>query len=187
MEPCTETIERELYRRGFATLGVDLVPKEAPRAPTELHESCWDLALLCHHLDIVMGWAAHNPIVRRLPIGLVGCLSAGAAVSIVASRRNEFLRAIVMCSGTLEGALPFLQFVHAPMMLIVGARDGALIESTRTASRALRVTNRLEIVHGADRWFEEPGRANVVATLAADWLAGFLRNTPHGSSILTFS
>jgi len=59
--------------------------------------------------------------------------------------------------------------VRAPTLLIVGGRDGPVIEMNREALQQLRCEKRLEIVPGATHLFEEPGALEMVAGLAERW------------------
>jgi len=62
-----------------------------------------------------------------------------------------------------------LEEVKAPTLLLVGGLDTVVIELNRAAYALLRCEKRLEIVPGASHLFEEPGKLEVVASLARDW------------------
>jgi putative phosphoribosyl transferase len=59
--------------------------------------------------------------------------------------------------------------VTAPTLLIVGGRDGPVLEVNREAQAALRCPNELVVVPGATHLFEEAGALERVADLARDW------------------
>lgn len=59
--------------------------------------------------------------------------------------------------------------VKTPTLLVVGANGEPVIEMNRAAAEKLRAENRLEIVPGATHLFEESGKLEEVAHLAADW------------------
>jgi len=54
-------------------------------------------------------------------------------------------------------------------LLIVGGLDGPVIGMNREAAAQLTCEHRVEIVPGATHLFEEPGKLEVVARLAAGW------------------
>jgi alpha-beta hydrolase superfamily lysophospholipase len=66
--------------------------------------------------------------------------------------------------------------VKAPTLLIVGGNDTAVIEMNKEAMKHLRAVNKLEIVPGATHLFEEPGKLEEVARLAAEWFGKYLKH-----------
>jgi hypothetical protein len=67
-----------------------------------------------------------------------------------------------------------LPAVQAPTLLIVGGRDGPVIEVNQSALLQLRCEKAPEIVPGATHLFEEPGTLDVAAGLAAAWFTRHL-------------
>jgi pimeloyl-ACP methyl ester carboxylesterase len=65
--------------------------------------------------------------------------------------------------------------VVSPTLLIVGELDDVVIRLNEEALRALRCVKELTIVPGATHLFEEPGKLEEVARLAADWFQRHLR------------
>jgi putative phosphoribosyl transferase len=68
--------------------------------------------------------------------------------------------------------------VKAPVLLIVGGDDVGVIELNEQAYAALASEKRLEIVPGATHLFEEPGKLEAVAHLAAQWFTQHLAGAP---------
>jgi dipeptidyl aminopeptidase/acylaminoacyl peptidase len=66
-------------------------------------------------------------------------------------------------------AMPALDRVESPTLLIVGGCDDVVIELNRQAYEKLKVEKHLAIVEGATHLFEEPGTLQEVARLAAAW------------------
>jgi pimeloyl-ACP methyl ester carboxylesterase len=64
--------------------------------------------------------------------------------------------------------------VAAPTLLIVGGNDVPVIGMNREALERLRAEKELKIVPGATHLFEEPGKLEEVAQLAAGWLTRHL-------------
>ena len=53
--------------------------------------------------------------------------------------------------------------------MIVGGRDGPVIDMNEEAARQMACPHRIEIVPGATHLFEEPGTLDEVIGLAGDW------------------
>jgi putative phosphoribosyl transferase len=64
--------------------------------------------------------------------------------------------------------------VVAPVLLIVGGADTAVLELNREAQQHLRCDSELAVVPRATHLFEEPGALDRVARLAIDWFAQHL-------------
>ena len=56
-----------------------------------------------------------------------------------------------------------------PVLLIVGGDDDVVIDLNRKALADLRCDKELQIIPGATHLFEEPGKLEIVADMAADW------------------
>jgi pimeloyl-ACP methyl ester carboxylesterase len=67
--------------------------------------------------------------------------------------------------------------VAAPTLLIVGGDDVPVIGMNREALERLRAEKELKIVPGASHLFEEPGKLEEVAQLAAGWFTRHLGAT----------
>ena len=77
-----------------------------------------------------------------------------------------------------------MQRVQAPTLLIVGGNDVPVIDMNKQALNEMRILKdnndnenkrkRLVIVPGATHLFEEPGKLEEVARLAAEWFAIYL-------------
>ena len=64
--------------------------------------------------------------------------------------------------------------VTAPTLLIIGGEDELVIGMNREAMEQLPAEKKLEVVPGATHLFEEPGKLEEVARLAAGWFAQHL-------------
>jgi pimeloyl-ACP methyl ester carboxylesterase len=65
--------------------------------------------------------------------------------------------------------------VKAPTLLLVGSLDGPVIAMNQEAFAQLRCVKELQIIPGATHLFEEPGRLEMVASLAAAWFQKYLQ------------
>ena len=68
-----------------------------------------------------------------------------------------------------------LSRVRAPTLLIVGSCDTPVIEINQAAMDELRAEKDMVIVPAASHLFEEPGKLEEVARLAANWFSRYLR------------
>ena len=59
--------------------------------------------------------------------------------------------------------------VEAPTLLIVGGDDAHVIDLNRAAEQRMTAPTTIEIVPGAGHLFQEPGKLDIVADLAADF------------------
>lgn len=97
--------------------------------------------------------------------------STGAAAALrAAAKLGHEVFAVVSRGGRPDLTGASLADVRAPTLLIVGGRDGTVLELNRQAYDELRCEKSLEVVPGATHLFEEPGKLEEVARLSAEWL-----------------
>jgi putative phosphoribosyl transferase len=169
--PRNRFVAEELNRAGLATLLLDLLTEQEAGDRANV----FDTALLAERLHDATDWV--REWLRDLPVGYFGASTGAAAALLAAADPNCPVRAIVSRGGRPDLAAPRLPEVAAPTLLIVGGRDGTVLDLNRQAQAMLRCENRLDVVPGATHLFEEPGALEKVAELAADWFAAHLRDT----------
>ncbi len=154
---------------GFATLLFDLLTTDEERRDEITGELRFDIPFLAERLRQVIRWVREQRDLSALPLGLFGA-STGAAAALVAGAGDAAVRAIVSRGGRPDLAGDALERVTAPTLLIVGSLDTPVVGMNRTAFDRLGSKDKeLVIVAGATHLFEEPGRIEEVARLAADW------------------
>jgi putative phosphoribosyl transferase len=111
-----------------------------------------------------------------LRVGYFGSSTGGGAALVAAAELNDSIGAVVSRGGRpdLAGS-DALQRVKSPTLLIVGGLDEPVIKMNEEAYAWLRCEKELKIVLGASHLFEEPGKLEEVARLAAEWFERFLR------------
>ena len=139
----------------------------------------FDIPLLAGRVANVADWTSNDPDLAPLPLGLFGASTGAAAALWAAADLGDRVRAVVSRGGRPDLAAPRLAAVHAPVLLIVGGRDEAVLALNREAQQALGAQAELVVVPGATHLFEEPGALEAVARLAAEWLGG---GSPAGSA-----
>ena len=177
------TRNREVAQRlndaGLATLLFDLLTADEETIDAHTAQLRFDIPLLAGRLTGTVDWLAARPDLATLPLGLFGASTGAAAALITAAERPQRVAAVVSRGGRPDLALPVLERVRAPTLLIVGGHDHEVLALNREALAALTCEKALAIVPGATHLFEEPGALEQVAQLAGDW---FLRHLPPAAA-----
>lgn len=167
--PRNRTVAQSLLRMGFAVVLPDLADRDE-----KMHDrSCFKdpdyVERIAERLTVLIDWLGNYPKTHRLKIGLFGARTGAAAAMIAATRRPDAVCAVISRGGTLNLCEKFLSQVMAPTLMIVGGRDGDLADRSREACRAMRRKPMLELIHGANELFEEPGMIEKVASMSCLW------------------
>ena len=100
--------------------------------------------------------------------------STGAASALQAAANLKWVGAVVSRGGRPDLAMRFVERVEAPTLLIVGGFDTVVLELNQKVLQRLHCPKELVVVEGATHLFEEPGKLNKVAELAAEWFEKYL-------------
>ncbi len=161
-------VAQALQESGFATLLLDLLTENEEQVDLRTRQLRFDIELLATRVSTAVEQIRKRDPVRGLPVGLFGA-STGAAAALVATARDESIRAVVSRGGRPDLAGAALLQVQAPTLLIVGSLDEHVLDLNRQAGLQLAGPSRIEVVEGATHLFEEPGALEEVARLAAGW------------------
>ena len=172
--PRNRYVAQALREGGLATLLMDLLTITEEREDALTARLRFDITFLAGRLVGAIDWLARYPVTSRLRIGLFGASTGAGAALVAAAERPETVGAVVSRGGRPDLALPVLERVHAPTLLIVGGLDYPVIGMNREALDHLQAERRLDIVPGATHLFEEPGTLEEVARLARDWFTRHL-------------
>ena len=169
--PRNRYVAEQLQERGMATLLLDLLTERED----QVYETRFDIDLLSRRLQEVAQWAMKDPATKSLPTGLFGASTGAASALRVAAGLGESIRAVVSRGGRpdLTGSRA-LSKVKAPTLFLVGGLDFGVIELNQAAFEELACIKQLKIVRGATHLFEEPGKLEEVALLAAMWFEEYL-------------
>jgi pimeloyl-ACP methyl ester carboxylesterase len=171
--PRNRYVAQALNEGGLGTLLIDLLTAAEEREDARTGRLRFDIALLAARVVGASDWLARNTATAHLPIGYSGASTGAAAALVAAAERPDDVRAVVSRGGRPELAIPALNRVQAPTLLIVGGEDVPVID--REALKHLEVEKRLEIIPGATHLFEEPGTLEEVARLAREWFQEHLK------------
>lgn len=164
-----------LQQAGFATLLFDLLTDREEQVDRLTRQHRFDIPLLALRMRDATLWAAAHPALRDAAVGLFGASTGSAAALIAAARLGKCVAAVVSRGGRPDLAGPaVLDAVTAPVLLVVGGDDTAVIELNRQAFGYLRCEKDLMIVPRTGHLFEEPGALEKVQSLAANWFAQHL-------------
>lgn len=172
--PRNQYVARVIRESGVGTLLFDLLTPEEERIDNFTREFRFDIDLLARRLIGSTKWLEGHAEARRLCPGYFGSSTGGAAALIAAAELAEIVGAVVSRGGRPDLAGDALHRVKAPTLLIVGGLDGPVITMNKDAYAQLRCVKELTIVPGATHLFEEPGKLEEVASLAAKWFVKHL-------------
>jgi predicted phosphoribosyltransferase len=171
LSPRNRLVADILQRANIGTLLFDLLTAEED----EIYENRFDIPRQARRLVAATAWLRDRPEAAGLGVGYFGASTGAAAALIAASEAGRTIRAVVSRGGRPDLALPVLDRVTAPTLLIVGGWDTAVIALNRKAYDRLAGVKELTIIPGATHLFEEPGTLEEAARQAAGWFARHLR------------
>lgn len=170
--PRNAGVARTLQEAGIGTLLFDLLTEEEDL----IYRNRFNIDLIAERLIRATGWLMEKPDTKDLVAGYFGASTGAAAALKAAAALAPTIRAVVSRGGRPDLAAESLPRVAAPTLLIVGERDGIVLELNREAYAKLACPKRIEIIPGASHLFEEPGALEEVARLATEW---FRRHLLH--------
>ncbi|MFL6472730.1 MAG: dienelactone hydrolase family protein [Nitrososphaeraceae archaeon] len=187
--PRNRYVAQVLQNEGIATLLIDLLTEDEEEIDLQTRHLRFDIGLLAKRLIGATDWLTkQNSGSRRdFKVGYFGASTGAAAALVAAAERPNTINAIVSRGGRPDLAgIDTLQKVQAPTLLIVGGNDVPVIDMNKQALDKMHVLKdnnnnnenkkkKLVIVPGATHLFEEPGKLEEVARLAAEWFASYLR------------
>jgi dienelactone hydrolase len=177
--PRNRYVARVLQGHGFGTLLLDLLTTHEEQTESPAGELRFNIGLLAERLLHATAWARESQYTSILPIGYFGASTGSAAALVAAARQPENIRAIVSRGGRPDLAGPYLTFVKAPTLLIVGGDDPTVIRLNEEAMLHMAGETKLEIIPGATHLFEDPGTLEKVAELATNWFVQHMTTLAH--------
>jgi len=180
LSPRNLYLARALHEHGFGTLLMDLLMIDE----AEDHQKRLDTDLLAERVLLATDWIEENSGLADLRVGYFGADTGAAAVLVAAARAGiqdgipitgEPGPCAVVCrAGRTDLAGPYLPYIKAPTLLIVGGNDDEIRTINARAYEALRCQKELMVIAGASHQFEEAGALDQAAQLAGDWFNRYL-------------
>jgi dienelactone hydrolase len=175
--PRNQYVAKVLNEAGMATLLIDLLTKEEEEIDSRTRQFRFDIDLLAKRLLDATKWLKKDRATKNLASGYFGASTGAAAALMAAAKLPQDVKVVVSRGGRPDLAADYLPKVRAPVLLIVGGNDPVVIDLNKEAMKHLAAEKRLEIIPGASHLFEEPGKLEEVARLAADWFSKHFRST----------
>lgn len=166
--PRNRFVARRLQRLRMGTLLFDLLTEREEAAERLTGHLRFDVGLLAERLVGASAWLSRRPDVQGLPLGFFGA-STGAAAALLAAAHTPRVSAVVSRGGRPDLAGAALEQVTVPTLFIVGGLDQQVLELNRVAFERLRGVKAMRVIEGASHLFEEPGKLDEAADLAAEW------------------
>jgi dienelactone hydrolase len=168
--PRNNFVAQVLHKAGIGTLLMDLLTREEDF----VYENRFDIDLLTWRLERATQWVMEQQESKTLDVGYFGASTGAAAALQAAATFGPSIGAVVSRGGRPDLAMPALDRVQSPTLLIVGGLDDIVIDLNRKAYAELKAEKHLAIVPGATHLFEEPGTLQEAARLAAQWFSRHL-------------
>ena len=160
-----------LLKDCFSSLLFDLLTE----AEDTIYENRFNIDLLAERLVVATQWISKRKDMQNVPIGFFGA-STGAASALKATPfLGTKIKAIVSRGGRPDLAVPILDKIKSPTLLIVGGNDGVVIDLNKKACAKLSGIKKMEIIDGATHLFSEPGKLEAVAKLTINWYTKYLK------------
>ncbi len=173
--PRNQYVAHVIREVGVGTLLFDLLTREEKRIDLQTRYLRFAIDLLARRLAGVTEWVKKQKETALLRIGYFGASIGGGAALVAAAEMDDDIGAVVSRGGRPDMAGEALSRVVAPTLLIVGGSDEVIIRLNEEAHGKLQCVKELKIVPGATHLFEEPGKLEEVARMAADWFQRHLR------------
>jgi len=173
--PRNQYVATVIRNAGVGTLLFDRLTREEELIDNYTREFRFDINLLARRLVAATNWLAGVNETSRLRPGYFGASTGGGAALVAAAFLGDKVGAVVSRGGRPDLAGEALINVKAPTLLVVGGLDGPVIKMNQEAYEQLRCVKELKIIPGATHLFEEPGKLEEVARLAAKWFLNHLR------------
>lgn len=170
LSPRNTYVAGVLNKCGISTLLTDLLSPEED----EHVENRFNIPLLANRLSEITAQVAAMDEFREVPVGFFGASTGAASALTAAAKIGSGISAVVSRGGRPDLAGFALSRVSCPTLFIVGAFDETCIPLNEEAYSKLKCTKNMIVVPGAGHLFEEPGKLEEVAKLAAEWFENYL-------------
>lgn len=158
---------------GLATLLFDLLTPQEAEEDYHTGELRFNIPFLAGRLRDATRWVREEASLEGLKIGYFGA-STGAAAALTAASSDPAIEAVVSRGGRTDLATE-VENVQAATLLIVGGLDRTVIRWNEETYSHLRCEKMISVVEGASHLFEEIGKLEEVAELAASWFKLYLK------------
>ena len=175
--PRNQFVAEKLNEDGLATLLLDLLTADEEELDNQTRKLRFDIGLLSKRLISTINWVTNNRDTNNLAVGLFGASTGAAAALVAAAELSNTVCAIVSRGGRPDLAgKQVLKSVQAPTLFLVGENDPQVVELNENALKYMSTEKKkISLIPGATHLFEEPGKLEEVASLAAKWFGSYLK------------
>lgn len=160
---------------GMSTLVIDLLTHREERF-ADAHNNVPLLAKRLLECLTLIKRQMLNEELPPLPIALCAAGAVSPVVIRVAGLRDHDIAAVACRGGLIDLAgMLYLRALKAPLLVLLGEKDGALLASNRRALDEVACTKRLEIVAASDSSFDSTSAGATVSGKVTDWFAEHCR------------
>ncbi|NND80468.1 MAG: alpha/beta hydrolase [Maribacter sp.] len=171
LSPRNNYVAKVLNEKGLATLLFDLLTEDEDR----IYENRFNIDLITMRLIDVTQWVQNQKESKEFVIGYFGASTGAASALRAAAFYKNDIGAVVSRGGRPDLIMQELNKVTAPTLLIVGGWDHQVIQLNEKAYSELKCPRKLEVVPEASHLFEESGKLQQVADMAAEWFNKWLQ------------
>jgi putative phosphoribosyl transferase len=172
--PRNRQVAAGLQGAGYGTLLLDLLTEPEERIDAGTRALRFDIALLAARLTDAADWLRGTEEAGDVPLAAFGASTGAAAALVMAADRPDEIAAVISRGGRPDLAGDALGRVRAPVLLIVGGADRAVLELNRAAAARLASPSAVAVIPGATHLFPEEGALEQVVVASVDWLARWL-------------
>jgi putative phosphoribosyl transferase len=172
--PRNQYVAQVLREAGLGTFLFDLLTEAEEASEARTRHLRFDIQFLSQRLKDATCWLVDHLAPGSSSLGYFGSSTGAAAALMAAAQLQQSIRAIVSRGGRPDLAGNALAQVTSPTLLLIGGEDQEVLELNRAAYALLSCEKHLQIIPGASHLFQEPGKLEIVAQLAADWFASHL-------------
>ncbi|MEO7454678.1 MAG: phosphoribosyltransferase family protein [Gemmatimonadaceae bacterium] len=175
-------IAGRLRLSGYATVRLDLMTADEQERDAEDASLRFDAWRGAARLVAACEWLQRSGFAGARAPFLMGASTGAAAALCAAAILRHRVSGVISRGGRVDLASSVLQYVKAPVLMLVGDRDAMTFARNKAAQRQLTSAARLVRVKRAGHTFEEPGALGAVAEHAVDWLRTL---EPHETARVT--
>ncbi len=171
LSPRNIRVADHLNRDQLGTLLFDLLTWDEAQD----RENVFDIQFLASRLAAAVRLVTSQSVCKDLPLGFFGASTGAGAALWAAADLGQSIKAVVSRGGRPDLALPRLNEVTAPTLLIVGGADDVVIALNQRALKSLKQGS-MVIIPKATHLFEEPGALDQVSEHARRWFLTHFRS-----------
>ena len=173
--PRNQQVAQSLIEAELGTVLFDLLTQEESMDQFNV----FDIPFLASRLILATQWLKNQKWSQNIPLGYFGASTGSAAALWAAAELKHEISAIVSRGGRPDLAIPKLELVTAPTLLIVGGNDEPVMQMNQEALKHLS-TGTLIVIPGATHLFEERGTLELVSQEAVLWFQRHMKRTTQG-------